>query len=130
MNDQDDVLFKARQFAASAFAAALDANSRKFQEEMVEVRARAAAISPLPSGIVSKEASRVYAKYIDSLVLARLNTFLEGYELHGLNIDDQLAALTIEDVMNFKDAQISLMCKRPRKTIVVPLPVRCSLIWF
>jgi len=113
VNDQDDALFKARQFAASAFAAALDANSRKFQKEMVEVRARAAAISPLPSGIASKEASRVYAKYIDSLVLARLNSFLEGYELHGLNIDDQLAALTIEDVMNFKDAQISNVRKTP-----------------
>jgi hypothetical protein len=93
--------------------AALDTSARKFQDELVEVRSRAVVGSALPSGIVARESCKVYGRYIDSIVLAKLDSLLEGYELYGIKIDEKLASTTLEEVMNFKDIQIVHVFKTP-----------------
>jgi hypothetical protein len=93
VKDRDEALTNARKFADSAFIAAVDANGRSFQEELV-------------SGTTVRESAKVYGKYIDNVVLARLNALLEGYELHGVQLDHQLAAGILDDVMKRRDFQI------------------------
>jgi hypothetical protein len=106
VNDQGEARRKARQFADSVFIAAVDTNARTLQEQLVDVRARAAARSAFPSGITAQESAKVYGKFIDTVVQARLDALLEGYELHRVQLDHELASNILDDVMRCRDVQI------------------------
>ena len=58
----------------------------------------------LRSGNMLHGTAQLYGKHIDDMVLAKVEGLLEGYELHGVLLDERLAALTIEDGMGLKNA--------------------------
>jgi hypothetical protein len=106
VDDQDEALRKARQFADSVFADALNTSAREFQDELRDVRENLAKRGLAQSGVMTREVARLHGKLIDNIVMARLNGLLEGYDLHGVPLDEQLAARTIDEVMNLKDAKL------------------------
>jgi hypothetical protein len=54
----------------------------------------------LRSGNMLYATAQLYGKHIDDMTLAKVDGLLEGYELHRIPLDEQLAASTIQEVMN------------------------------
>jgi hypothetical protein len=106
VNDHDEALRKARRFADSAYADALNRSTKEFQEKLAIQRNQLAARGILMSGAMSKGTAELCGKRIDDLVRARLDGLLEGYELYEIPLDDQLVSNTIEEVMNLKDTML------------------------
>ncbi len=102
VNDPEEALRKARQFADSAYADALNKSTKEFQEKLAFQRSQLAARGIVMSSAMSRGTAELCGKRIDDLVLARLNGLLEGYELYGVPLDDELASNTTQEVMSLK----------------------------
>ena len=102
MGDQAEALREAQQFADSAYADVLSKTSKELQDSLGIQRSRLAAQGIVRSSAMSRGTAQLYGKHIDDLVQARLNGLLEGYELHGVPLDEQLAANATREVMNLK----------------------------
>lgn len=107
VHHKNKALNKARKFADERLTDASAVSARKFEDDLFDVAERLAASGiSKSSSCYAREAAKLRGKLIDEVVLAKLHGLLEGYELYGVPLDEQLASLTIDEVMNFKDAQI------------------------
>jgi len=88
--DQSDDLEKARQFADTAYNAATETISKQSNEKLQAKRAELAARGMVLSGAMTAETARINGERFTALLQARLNALLEGCDLHGVQIDDQL----------------------------------------
>lgn len=86
-----DQLEKARNFARNAYAAQYDEIVKEHQQKIAEMQNRHAARGILLSGMTIHETARIHGDQIKTLAEARLDALLEGCELHGVEIDDQMA---------------------------------------
>src|ERR1700694_5322816 len=96
--DQADGVARAQQFAKTAYSAAKDEIIREFDEQRKAMRNRFAARGAITSGNMIHEDARLDGEQIAAIIKAQLNTLLEGYELHGVPIDDDLAKTIAGDL--------------------------------
>ena len=94
---------EAERFAQNAFVAEFEIISRQFQDKLAASRAQLAAKGVL--GMV-KETARINAERITALLQARLNSLLEGYDLYGVAIDEELTLRAIEDLIQLRTSWI------------------------
>jgi hypothetical protein len=104
VNDRDEALRKAQDFADTAYADAVSKSTKDLQYQLATQRSLFAARGILRSGNMLHATAQLYGKHIDDMVLAKVDGLLEGYELHNIPLDEQLAARTIEAAMGLKNA--------------------------
>jgi len=105
--DQSASVAKARQFADTAYGVEVARISRESQEKLRQVQAQLAARGLARSGAMTSETARIHAERITTLLQARLDSLLEGYELHGVQLDDQLTSDTITELTQHRATMIS-----------------------
>lgn len=101
--DSGTCLKKARAHADSVYAAALDSTTHEFQKRLAALRSQWAASGMVISGGMAMAIAEQYGRRIDDLVQARLEGLLEGYELHGVPLDDALVSEVIDEIMSLKE---------------------------
>jgi hypothetical protein len=89
---------QARRFAQTAYAAKIDEIVREFEEKRQRTRAQMAARGAIMSGNMIFEDAKLDGQQIAATIKAQLETRLEGYELHGVPIDDDLASTLAEEL--------------------------------
>ena len=104
MHDGDEALRRARDFADTSYADAVSRSTKDLQYQLALKRNEYAARGILRSGNMLHASAKLYGKHIDDLVLARIESLLEGYELHNVLLDESLAERTVNEVMRLKDA--------------------------
>jgi hypothetical protein len=105
--DQQDAIAKARQFADTAYGVEVDRISKESQNKLTEVRTQLAARGLSQSGNMTSETARIQGERITALLQARLDSLLEGYELHGVLLDEQLTAQTATEITGVRNTMIS-----------------------
>lgn len=113
--DQNQALEKARQFARTRYAAEAENIKRAYQHRIFEMREQAAARGTLMSSVTVSETAKINAEQIEALSLAQLDAILEGYELHGIVVDDQTA-------INICDQIIQGMNNMVHSSTRIPMP--------
>jgi hypothetical protein len=98
-----DALIKARRFADSAYFAEVETLSKQYDKKLGEMRSQMAARGLIMSGATTVETARINGERFKAMLQARLNFLLEGYELHGVEIDDPLATSTVNEIMNLRN---------------------------
>lgn len=103
VND-DEAIRQARQFAEMSYTDALSRGKKDLEYQLADQRAKLAARGILHSGVMLHGTAQLYGRHIDDMTLARLEGLLDGYELHRVPLDEQLAARTVSEVMNHMSA--------------------------
>ena len=107
MQDRAEAIRKAQQFADTAYAAEVESITRRFQEKLGEFRAQSAARGSLRSGGAVAETAKINAERITALLQARLDFFLEGFELCDVLIDEQVTTHVISAVLGLRSTKRS-----------------------
>lgn len=97
--DQNEAIRKAKQFAQTAYSAAMDNIVRERQNSIVKMHYQLAGDGMILSGRTVTETAKITGEQIRALTQARLDTILEGYELYGVVIDDVMATGICFDIM-------------------------------
>lgn len=100
MDDKDEALSQARRFADTFYRDALSRSKKDLESQLAVQRNQLAARGLVRSGAMLYGTAQLYGKHINDMILAKLEGLLEGYELHKVPLDEQLAARTIEEAMN------------------------------
>ncbi|MGC2532317.1 MAG: hypothetical protein WA424_05165 [Candidatus Sulfotelmatobacter sp.] len=104
---------RARRFAQLAYSAALREIVREFDEKRHALRVRLAT----PAGVTAHEEAKLEGEQITATIKTQLNTLLDGYELNGVLIDDEMAATIASEVIRNLEAAINphgrLTCPGP-----------------
>jgi hypothetical protein len=103
VHDREEVLRQVRHFANTAYNDALSRSTKDLQIQLAVQRNQFAARGILRSGNMLYATAQLYGKHIDDMVLAKLESLLEGYELHQVPLDEQVEAATIDESMRLKD---------------------------
>jgi hypothetical protein len=106
MSDQNQAIQKARQFARTRYAGETDQIIRQHQQMLGEVRAQLASRGLAVSGAMVSETARIHGEQIKALTLAQLDAILEGYELNGVVIDDQMAVNLCDEIIQGMNNQV------------------------
>jgi hypothetical protein len=106
MNQSGDIS-KARQFADTAYGVEVSRISKQSQENLLRVQAVFAAQGAIRSGGMTSETARIQGERITALIQARLNSLLEGYDLHGVQLDEQLTTKTIDELTKMRTSMIA-----------------------
>lgn len=96
---QKESTTKAKQFAQTAYAAASNEILLKGKDEIPKMRAKLAAQGTVISGTNVYETARILGEQARALTQAHLDAILEGYELYGIEITDQMAGEICDEVM-------------------------------
>ena len=105
--DQDDAIAKARQFADTAYGVEADRISRDFDAKLRDRQAELTAHGLVRSSVMTSETARINGERITALLQAKLNSLLEGYSLHGIPLDEQLAARTLTEMMQVRNTMLA-----------------------
>jgi hypothetical protein len=97
--DRNEAIEKAKQFAQTAYAAASNEILLKGKDEIPKMRANLAARGIAMSGTNVHETARILGEQHKALTHAHLDAILEGYELHGVEITDQMAGEICDQVI-------------------------------
>src|SRR5260370_11765287 len=89
--DQDQGIEKARQFARMRYTGETENIVREHEQKRVQMRAQLAARGILMSGTMINESARIDGEQIKAMTQSRIDAILEGYELYGVDIDEQMA---------------------------------------
>ncbi|MGA9508661.1 MAG: hypothetical protein WBV55_08460 [Candidatus Sulfotelmatobacter sp.] len=114
--DQNQAIIKAKQFAQTAYAAAMDTIVRESRDDLAQMHSRLAARGMILSGQTVTETARVTGEQIRALIQARLDSILEGYGIYGVDIDDEMATRLSYDIVG----EASQMIDREAKTRAFP----------
>ena len=104
MNHKEEALREARRFADTYYADALSKSKKDLEYQLAVQRNQFSARGILRSGNMLHATAQLYGKHIDDMTLAKLEGLVEGYELHKVPLDEQLAASTIQEVVNLSGA--------------------------
>jgi len=104
--DQCQVIEKAKRFAYNAYVAESRMIDHEHEISRANVRANLASRGLAASSVMINEVARVDADRIRALAEARLSTTIEGYERHGIEIDDATATSLCFDIMGEVDRMI------------------------
>jgi len=96
--DQSDAVNKAREFADRVFRVESLKTFRFAQRQLAESRSQAAARGTVLSGGTILETARHEGAKITALLQSRLDGWLEGIDLHGAVLDDDLVGVLQKDL--------------------------------
>jgi len=94
---------RTRRFAQLAYSAALGEIVREFDEKRHALRVRLA----ICGRVVTNEHAKLDGEQITAAIKAQLNTLLDGYELNGVPVDDEMAATIASEVGRSLEASIT-----------------------
>lgn len=97
----------ARIFANALYGETLELRMKDLQSELLTQRNQCAAKGTLRSGDMLYATAQLYAQHIDHMVQTMADSLIEGYEVHGIQLDEQLAKNTIDEAMRVKDALLA-----------------------
>lgn len=103
--EQTQAIAKAKQFAQTAYASDLETIVRDTQEKLAKVRAGMLAKGHI--GAFVSETARIRREQIMAAINAKLNGLLEGYELHGVEVDDEIKAGMVEEAIELWNIQVN-----------------------
>ncbi len=95
---------RARRFAELAYSAALGEIVREFDEKRHALRVKFAA----RGRVAFIEGAKLESEQIAATIKAQLNTLLDGYEVNGVPIDDEVATNIANEVSRSLEASITL----------------------
>ena len=121
--DRNEAIQKAKQFARTAYAAAVDQIAHKHQDDLVKMQNQLAARGMVLSGATITEKARIFGNQIRASTEAWLNATLEGYELYGVVIDDQMAVNICDDAMQGMNQMVAAARKH---TFIQGMPVSAT----
>src|SRR6266852_6169474 len=110
--DQNQAIEKARQFARTRYTGEIENIVREHEQKIAKMRHQLAARGLLMSGNMISENARIDGEQIKAMTQARLDAILEGYELYGIAIDDQMAINICDEVTQGMN-QLVYNCKCP-----------------
>jgi hypothetical protein len=105
--DHSEARSKARRFSDTAFSSATEAISNDFQKKLVAMRANMSARGLGVSGPMVSATAELHGQRIKSMLQARLDALLEGYELYGVPLDEQLESSIIKEIMSLRDTWVA-----------------------
>lgn len=105
--DRNEAIERAKQFAQIAYAAASNEILPKGQDEIAKMRANLAARGIAISGANIDGTARILGEQLRALAQAHLDAILEGYELHSVEITDQLAREICDQVIAAANTRLS-----------------------
>jgi len=97
---------KARDFAKAAYYAKVESLSRETQERIAEFSSEQAARGVARSGHTTAGIGRIRAEQVLASLDAKLDALMEGYELHGVTVDDKLAQEILDDLRQQHESQV------------------------
>ena len=97
--DQSQALELARQFTRNRYEGEVRLIDRDHEKKIAEMRAQAAARGTIMSSGTVNETARIDAERIEALCLTKLDATLEGYELHRVDVDDQMAIALCDQII-------------------------------
>ncbi len=110
--DQNQAIEKARQFARTRYTGEIENIVGVHERKVAEMREKMSSRGILHSGTMIIENARIDGEQIRAMTEARLDSILEGNELYGIAIDDQLAINICDDVIQGMN-QLVNNCKCP-----------------
>jgi hypothetical protein len=110
--DQNQALEKARLFARTRSTGEMENIARDHELKRVQMRSSLAARGVLMSGTMIHESARIDGEQIRAIVESRLDALLEGYDLYGIAIDDQMAVNICDEIVQGMN-QLIYNCKCP-----------------
>jgi hypothetical protein len=123
--DQSEAIRKARQLAQNSYAAQSNDILRERQHDLAKMRNQLAARGVAMSGEIVAETARITGERIRALTQARIDAILEGYELHGVVIDDQMAIELCDDLMH----EINNMVHSAKKHVFPGVPTSAAALY-
>jgi hypothetical protein len=96
--DNTEATKKALEYAETAFAPAIDRIAEESARELRNAVATAAARGAALSGGMSREIVRILCGRIGASLQARADALLEGFELYGVPVNDEVSNLIYDDV--------------------------------
>lgn len=110
--DRQQAIEKAQQFARMRYNGEMEQIVREYQQKRVQMRAELNKRGLLMSGNMIAESARVDGEQVTAITQARIDATLEGYELHGIEIDDSMAINMCDDIVQGMK-QTAFKCKCP-----------------
>lgn len=110
--DQGQTIEKARQFARTRYTGEVESIVREHEEKIARMRNQLSARGALMSGAMIAETARIDGEQIKAITEARLDAILEGYELYGIPIDEQMAINICDEIVQGMK-QLIYNCKCP-----------------
>src|SRR5437899_1983930 len=110
--DQNQAIEKARQFARMRYTGETERIVREHEEKRVQMRAQLSKRGLVMSGNMITESARIAGEQITAITHSRIDATLEGYELYGVEIDDQMAINMCDDIVQGMK-QMAFNCKCP-----------------
>lgn len=104
--NQGESIQTAWQFAQTAYNAELDRISREYQEKLGAKRNELAARGTILSGNAVMETARIDGERITLLLQKRLQFLLEGCELYGVPLDDQISTRIVDEIMQYRETML------------------------
>jgi hypothetical protein len=122
VDDPGEALKKARQFADTAYVAAVDAIAKDSREKLVEAREQLATRGLIQSSVMARKAAQIYGAEVKAIVQARLDGLLEGFELYNVPLDEALINRIVDELMGLVDTTIINTAKTSAATNNTTLP--------
>ncbi len=97
--DQNQAIPKARQFARMRYTGETENIVREHEQKRVELRGKLNSRGLLMSSAMINESARIDGEQIKAITQSRIDATLEGYELYGVEIGDQMAIDMCDDVV-------------------------------
>jgi len=97
--NQTEPVEKARQYARMRYTGESERIVLEHETQIFEMREKMAASGMLMSSSTVRETARIHASQIEELTWARLDAILEGYELHQVEVDDQMAINICDEII-------------------------------
>jgi hypothetical protein len=104
--DRGRAIGEAKRFADNAYVAAHETILREFREKLKASRAQLAARGMISSGAALAETGRINGERITATLQARLDSLLEGYELHGVPLDEELTTQIITQLIGHRSTML------------------------
>ena len=89
---------KAKLFAETAYSAAQDKIIEEFQRKLADAQADLGNKGLRHSSAMNAETTRLYAERVKTQMQAKLDALLEGYELCGVTLDEQIKTAILSEV--------------------------------
>lgn len=105
--DQEQAISQARQFADRAHSVAVARIARETEEKLAAMRNQAAARGNLVSGYTVDQTARIRAEQFTTLLQSRLDSLLEGFDLHQVTLDDQLVDRVVRELASMRSTWIA-----------------------
>lgn len=100
---------KAQRHADIAYSAARDSIQRDFQQKLAEARGKLAKKGLIHSSVMNRETTNLHAERLKMQLQARADALLEGYELHGVQVDEPIARQIMQDIQSLASQSLAGM---------------------